>query len=214
MLDRTAKPKVNTTAEVAPDPSQVRELVEAYYQDVYRYAFRLAGSHADAEDLAQQAFLIAHRKHHQLRQADKAKSWLLAIVRSCFLKACRRSSPMTGQELVVENLPERVTQNSDFDEERLQLAIDDLPEDFRIVVMMFYFEDLSYREIAEQLQIPTGTVMSRLSRAKGRLRHWLVSSQGEHGSISKESDGEPYLAFTAMHSDAQSGRMGQIRFQR
>ena len=65
---------------------------------------------------------------------------------------------------------------------RLQAAIDDLPPRYRVVLAMFYFENASYREIAEQLGLPMGTVMSRLARAKGYLRNELVPADGQAAS--------------------------------
>ena len=64
-----------------------------------------------------------------------------------------------------------------FDPERLQNALDQLPSRFKVVVLMFYFEECSYREIAEQLELPIGTVMSRLSRAKGHLRDAVLAAE-------------------------------------
>ncbi len=179
-MDRTEKPQAEAPSDVASDVAgpQMRQMVLVYYQDVYRYAYRLAGCPADAEDLTQQTFLLAHRKLHQLRDIERARSWLFAILRSCFLKSCRQSRPATGQSLAVDEIPDRGGKESDLDTERLQAAINDLPEEFRLVVMMFYFEQLSYKEIADQLQLPAGTVMSRLSRAKGRLRKLLLARGG------------------------------------
>src|SRR5262249_28415955 len=71
----------------------VTTLVVAHHAAVYRYACRLCGSPIDAEDLTQQTFLIAQRKLHQLREAERACAWLLAIVRSCFLKSLAKLRP-------------------------------------------------------------------------------------------------------------------------
>jgi RNA polymerase sigma-70 factor (ECF subfamily) len=68
------------------------------------------------------------------------------------------------------------------DTERLQIALNQLPDESRIVLVMFYFEDASYKEIAEQLQLKLGTVMSRLSRAKQRLRRLLAENDGQGNS--------------------------------
>lgn len=153
----------------------IRQLVEANYSAVYGYAFRLTGNAADAEDVTQQAFLIAHQKLHQVREADKADRWLFAVVRSCFLKSRRRKrpAPVANLELNVDEIPEALAEDSDLDQELLQTALNELSDDFRMVLVMFYFEELSYKEIAAQLDVPIGTVMSRLARAKGRLRHAL-----------------------------------------
>src|SRR6187431_794487 len=71
-------------------------LVHAHQAAVYRYACRLAGNPVEAEDLTQQTFLIAHTKLHQLREAERACSWLLAVTRSCFLKSIRKPRPVAA----------------------------------------------------------------------------------------------------------------------
>ena len=73
-------------------------------------------------------------------------------------------------ELDVNSVPETVPREDEIDREKLQKVLDELPPNYRLVLTMFYFEDCSYREIAEQLDLPMGTVMSRLARAKGHLR--------------------------------------------
>ena len=154
---------------------QIQQLVSDHYQAVYRYAFRLSGSAADAEDLTQQAFLIAQKKLHQVREVEKVDRWLFVVLRSCFLKSRRRQRPTSAAsvELDVNEIPAQ-TSAVDIDQERLQAAIDELPDGFRLVVLMFYFEQLSYKEIAAALDVSMGTVMSRLSRAKGRIRQRLL----------------------------------------
>jgi RNA polymerase sigma-70 factor (ECF subfamily) len=129
----------------------------------------------EAEDLTQQTFLIAHTKLHQLREAERACSWLLAVVRSCFLKSLRKPRPV-GASVIDLNVDEiaETPEVEEVDRELLAVALDELPEEFRLVVLMFYFEELSYQEIAEELDIPLGTVMSRLSRGKGHLRSRLT----------------------------------------
>lgn len=153
----------------------IQLLVRHYHGDVYRYAFRLAGNQADAEDLAQQTFLVAQQRLHQVRHPERALGWLFAILRSCYFKSERKRRPLNaaGLELDIESIPEDVTEN-DIDSQLLQAAIDELPEESKLVVVMFYFEECSYKEIATQLDIPIGTVMSRLARAKGRLRKRLL----------------------------------------
>lgn len=156
-------------------------LVQRYYQPVYRYAYRLTGNELDAEDLTQQTFLIAQSRLSQVRDGSKQLSWLFAVLRSCFLKSKRRPRPVAAAnlELDVDEIPEHRWTEADVDREALQAALNDLPDEFRLVVVMFYFEELSYQEIAEQLDLPIGTVMSRLSRAKGRLRQRLFRSHNE-----------------------------------
>ncbi len=155
---------------------QIQQLVKDHYQSVYRYAYRLSGSPVDAEDLTQQTFMIAQQKLHQVREVEKVDRWLFVVLRSCFLKSHRRRRPTTAAaiELNVDEIPDKINDaENDIDQELLQSAIDELPDNFRLVVMMFYFEQLSYKEIASALDMSIGTVMSRLSRAKGRIRQRL-----------------------------------------
>lgn len=152
----------------------VAALVAEHYAAVYRYAYRLSSSDGDAEDLAQQTFLAAQRKLDQLRGQEAARAWLFAILRNCFLASRRQSQrAVVGPELPWDELPEDAVAPSAIDSELLQQALNALPEEFRLVVLMYYFEDCSYREIADRLDIPVGTVMSRLSRAKSALRAGL-----------------------------------------
>jgi len=154
-------------------------LVAKYHQVVYRYAYRLSGSVPDAEDLTQQVFLTAQQKLGQLRKAEAVQSWLFAVLRNCFFKSCRSRQPVPAGTLGlrIEAIPEEIPPREAIDRERLQLALDALPSSYRVVVTMFYFENCSYREIAEKLDLPIGTVMSRLARAKGRLRVKLLQPE-------------------------------------
>jgi len=156
----------------------MRTLVLDHHRDVYRYAYRLTGRVADAEDLTQQTFLIAQQRLHQVRQPERVLSWLFAILRTCYLKSERKSVPLpaSGIELDVDSIPDGTAEKA-IDEELLQVAIDELPDEFKLVLVMFYFEECSYKEIADKLQIPIGTVMSRLTRAKGRLRTRLLEAE-------------------------------------
>ncbi len=170
----------------------VRQLVTDHHESVYRYAYRLAGSAVDAEDLSQQVFLIAQTKLDQLRDVEAARSWLFTILRNCFSKSLRRRQPVPAAnlEMNVDEIAEEMPLEGPFDEERLQTTIDLLPDEFRLVLLMFYYEDCSYREIADRLGIAIGTVMSRLSRAKGFLRSRLLESEYQ-GTLSRRSDLNP-----------------------
>ena len=157
---------------------EVTALVEAHYAVLYRYAFRLTGSAADAEDLTQQAFLTAQEKLDQLRTAENAKAWLFAIVRNAYLKTRRRPGATTSVALHHVAEPTIATDGPpELTGEELTHLLAELPEDFRLPLVLFYFEDLSYREIAAALDLPIGTVMSRLSRGKTHLRQRLMERQ-------------------------------------
>jgi RNA polymerase sigma-70 factor, ECF subfamily len=155
-------------------------LVDEHLAAVYRYAFRLTGKVADAEDLTQQTFLIAQERIDQLRDPERARAWLLTVLRRCFLKNCRRKKEtLAGDlELQLEHIPEQPATDS-LDREALQAALDELPPEFRLIVVMFYFEHCSYKEIAASQELPIGTVMSRLSRAKTILRRRLFAESVE-----------------------------------
>jgi RNA polymerase sigma-70 factor (ECF subfamily) len=159
--------------------AELTSLVVAHHAAVYRYACRLCGCPIEAEDLVQQAFLIAHQKLHQLRDPQRACSWLLAVLRSCFLKSIRKARPVPAQNvyLEVDQVAVETPVVEEIDREQLAAALAELPDEFRLVLMMFYFEELSYQEIAQELEIPIGTVMSRLSRAKGHLRRRLAPAE-------------------------------------
>ena len=154
----------------------VQRLVDEHYAALYRYAFRLSGTAADAEDLTQEAFCKAQINLSQLREAGRAKAWLFSILRHAYLHRVRadknqRCVSLDGIGDVAEPLPEPLP---DIDPEQLQRALDRLPEVFRTPVILYYFEDFSYRDIAEQMDLPLGTVMSRLARAKAYLRDRLL----------------------------------------
>lgn len=159
---------------------EIQRLVQDYYQPVYRYAFRLTGSADDSEDLVQQVFLAAHSRLDQLRDPTKAGAWLYGILRGCVGKYYRKRRPVSAValDLDLDGLPEKF-HDSPIDQQQLQTALNDLPPDFRTVLLMFYFEDLSYQEIARTLDIPIGTVMSRLARAKTHLRSRLQAADDE-----------------------------------
>jgi RNA polymerase sigma-70 factor (ECF subfamily) len=152
-------------------------LIDEHYQLVYRYAYRLCGDAGEAEDLAQHTFLTAQAKLDQLREAGAARNWLCTIVRHAFLRQRRPSQRplplLDGVEPCTEFPPPE-----EIDEAALQAALDALPEEFRAPVVLFYFQGFSYKDIASQLQVPVGTVMSRLSRAKAQLRARLSDEDG------------------------------------
>ena len=156
--------------------TQLADLVERYYALLYRYAYRLTGSAADAEDVTQHAFMTAYAKWDQLQDKTKAKSWLFTIARNAYLKDIRGPGCVNTAALDEFPAPTKVG-TDDFDSEQLQNALHELPEEFRTPLILFYFEEFSYKEIAEQMDVPVGTIMSRLARAKGYLRQRLAPAQ-------------------------------------
>ncbi|MGM0491083.1 MAG: RNA polymerase sigma factor [Planctomycetota bacterium] len=168
-------PSMEGGGDAAP-PISIGRLVRDYHQDVFRYAYRLVGQVSDAEDLSQQTFLVAQQKLDQIRDGSKARQWLLAVLRSCFVKSRRRRRPMAAANLEVDlnQVCVKPPGHEEVDSELLQAALDELPDQYRLMLVMFYFDELSYKDMARELGLPLGTVMSRLARAKVRLRESLV----------------------------------------
>jgi RNA polymerase sigma-70 factor, ECF subfamily len=153
-------------------------LVDEYYVALYRYAYRLTGSAGDAEDLTQETYCKAQLKYDQLRDDGKVKAWLFSILRNAYLHRVRTERHQRCVSLeavgdVAEPLPEPLPP---VEPERLQAALQELSEVYRTPLILYYFEDFSYRDIAEQMELPLGTVMSRLARAKAFLRSRLLPS--------------------------------------
>jgi RNA polymerase sigma-70 factor (ECF subfamily) len=157
------------------------QLVDAHYAPLYRFALSLAKRPADAGDLVQQTFFIWATKGHALREVTKAKSWLFTTLYREFLHSRRRDTRMTS----LEDLPpgesdvaaEDVDRATRLDAASVVAALQAVDEVFRAPLTLFYLEDLSYSEIAETLEVPIGTVMSRLSRGKAQLRAALEQEE-------------------------------------
>jgi RNA polymerase sigma-70 factor (ECF subfamily) len=168
-----------------PNPTDMphlalERLVAEHGDALYRYAYRLTGAAADAEDLTQQTFLIAQRKVDQLRDERSARVWLMTVMRRTYCRAQIKNRPERERTvpLDVDDLPtDEVSDHFEIDRDLLQTAIDELPDEFKLVLLAFYFEQRSYREIAEQFELPMGTVMSRLARAKSHLRARLFEME-------------------------------------
>jgi RNA polymerase sigma factor (sigma-70 family) len=171
----------------------VQRLVEEHYVALYRYAYRLTGRDADAQDLTQEAFCKAQLNLAQLRQSDRAKPWLFSILRNAYLHRVRAERQQACVSLEgIGEVPDRVPDPlPDIDPERLQQALNELAEGFRTPLILYYFEDFSYRDIAEQMDLPMGTVMSRLARAKTYLRSRLLdgaAAVSNHGLRTERGD--------------------------
>ena len=159
------------------------QLVDAHYLPLYRFALSLAKNSADAGDLVQQTFFIWATKGHGLRETTKAKSWLFTTLYREFLRGRRRDARATS----IEDLPpgetevaaEEIDRVAKMDAASVVAALHKVDEVFRAPLTLFYLEDLSYQEIADALDVPIGTVMSRLSRGKAQLRAALVVEEAE-----------------------------------
>lgn len=164
------------------------QLVDAHYTALYRFALSLTKSPSDAGDLTQQTFFIWAKQGHALREAEKAKSWLFTTLYREFLRGRRRAERVTALEdlgpVEADPAAPEVDVVVGMDAGLVVAALQEVDETYRVPLTLFYLEDLSYREIADLLDVPIGTVMSRLSRGKGQLRAVLAHKEGgERGKV-------------------------------
>lgn len=191
-------------ARILPGPQGLSS--EDFWQDaaryermLYRAAFQYSGNHFDAEDLVQETFLAAFRSRHQLKDRLKLKRWLFVILRNHFLKRAglRRGGPdqeyddqidydyidrletFAAREDALQALERKATAEA----VHQQLKI--LPERYRSVLILYYLQEFAYQEIADILEIPLGTVMSRLARGKQRLKAAMLKP-ADHAAVDRK----------------------------
>jgi RNA polymerase sigma-70 factor (ECF subfamily) len=153
-----------------------------YVDDVYGYALALSSDRTEAEDLVQETYHRAVRAMRTLRRDSNVKSWLFTILRSMWFNQPRpwRTAPEivdldgTGPIRDAETAKDPHAPNvSNIEQEQVRTAIQQLPIEFREILILREFEELSYQEIASVLESPLGAVMSRLARARSKLRDLL-----------------------------------------
>lgn len=148
-------------------------IVSNYYQPLYRFGYSLAKNEHDASELTQQTFYTYAEKGDSLRDKTKVKSWLFTTLYREFLRRRNKDSRIDHYE---PELLENTASSVDSDVQRstdANLAIealDEVDEVYREPLSLFYLQDFSYKEISEILEVPIGTIMSRLSRGKAKLR--------------------------------------------
>ncbi|PCJ63830.1 MAG: RNA polymerase subunit sigma-24 [Candidatus Hydrogenedentota bacterium] len=164
---------------------------------MYAVAMKLTRNATDAQDLTQNTLLKALRFHDKFKKGTYIKAWLLTIMRNTFINEYRQRArrpsivELSGTEQAKTNLPDpdilyRPKGKSYSDvlellDDSVRKAIDELPEEFRIAVVMADVEDKSYKEIADVMECPIGTVMSRLYRGRKLLREKLKDYAEERG---------------------------------
>jgi len=163
------------------DETDFEGLVSLYYASLYRFALSLTRKESDACDLTQQTFYVWAKKGHQLKDATKVKSWLFTTLHREFLETQRRQSRFPHHELdeVSHELPslnpDHVTRLDSGSLLSLLAKVDPL---FQAPVALFYLEDHAYKEIAEILNIPMGTVKSRIARGLAQLEALFTKGPG------------------------------------
>ncbi len=168
-----------TEAANRNDGLDFEDLVNRYYRDLYRFAFSLARSEAEASDLTQQTFQTWAMKGNQLRDAAKVKTWLFTTLHRHFLNQQRHRGRFTHVPLeeAGPDLPSVAPALiRELDGDAVLEALDRIDELFRAPVALFYLEAHSYKEIAEILDVPVGTVQSRIARGKAQLQNLLLES--------------------------------------
>ena len=177
------------------DADRGREFAQAalaHIDSLYGTALRLTRRAADAEDLVQDTYLKAFRAAHQFAPGTNLKAWLFTILHNTFRNTRRHDgrNPVDVDSEVVERAvadapgtesPEQVLTRATLDAD-LQAALDDLPEAFRQAVWLRDVEELTYAEMAAVLNVPIGTVMSRISRGRRALFAGMEARRGRAGS--------------------------------
>ena len=160
------------------DDLDFEKLVDRFYAALYKFAFSLTQSEAEACDLTQETFYVWASRGHQLRESSKVKSWLFTTLHREFLKKRRRSVRFPHQEIneSADELPEVSPDMIEaIDRTSAVAALSDLDDLFRAPLVLFYLKECSYNEIAEVLEIPLGTVKSRIARGIRQLQHIFAS---------------------------------------
>jgi len=177
---------------VTPDRTESfeREAIP-HLEAVYRFALRLTRSPADADDLVQETFLRGYHSWHRFALGTRAKSWLFTICRNAFVR--QRQRERRRRELAEEAVTltmQADEQTATFDpatsdpspiDRSILRRIDELPDDFRQVVMLCDVGGLPYIDAAHTLAVPLGTVKSRLHRGRKILQGTLASTAADHG---------------------------------
>ena len=176
---------------------------------LYSGALRMTRNPADAEDLVQEVYLRAYRGFGGFEQGTNLKAWLFRILTNTYINSyrARQRRPEETELDEVEDLYlyrrlgglEAVTYSRSAEDElmdtftdaEVKAAVEDLPEGFRMAVMLADVEGFSYKEIAEILDVPIGTVMSRLHRGRKALQKRLLDSAVNHGLADRPSDPVP-----------------------
>jgi len=170
-----------------------------YLDSLYNTAYRMTRSAEDAEDLVQETYFKAYKYYDKFEEGTNLKAWLFKILKNTFINNYRKKKlePRSVDFAEIEDSFERIVrrdnneQPSDPESEfftgvlddDVKRALDSLPYDYRMVVVLADLEDFSYKEIAEILDCPVGTVMSRLYRGRKLLEKALLKYARQHGYI-------------------------------
>jgi len=182
---------------------QFEALAYPHMDALYNAALRLTRHVHDAEDLVQETYFRAYRFFHQFQEGTNFKAWIFTILTNTFINHYRRKA-RAPQQVELEKIqpyyaaaeqapaampvPSEPHGYREFFDDEINRALQQLPEDFRLVILLCDIEEFSYKEIAAMLGIPIGTVMSRLSRARAQL-HKLLKDYAEREGLIKKAKG-------------------------
>lgn len=179
---------------LAGDTAAFSSLVEAYQRPVYNLAYRMLGNAAEAEDASQEAFVRAYTRLDTYDPSRKFSSWMLSIASHYCIDVIRRRRvnllsieelpPMTDLSMPRSAHPEYVVSRGQV-ADQVQQLLSTLPDHYRIPVILRYWYDMSYREIAETMDVTESTIKTRLHRARAKLAECM---QGKSDS----AEGQPY----------------------
>lgn len=165
-----------------------------HLNDIFRTALRVTGDRAAAEDVIQEVYLQAWRSFERFESGTNCRAWLYKILFHCASHQRRRwfRFPLLKEteEFLEANLtqPESVSQH--LSDEDILAALDGVSQDYRSVVLLVDVEEFAYKEVAEILGIPIGTVMSRLSRGRAMLRKRLMGVARSYGILKDAGQGK------------------------
>jgi RNA polymerase sigma-70 factor (ECF subfamily) len=190
-------------------------LVMPYLDSLYNTAYRMTRSSEDAEDLVQETFFKAYKYYDKFEEGTNLKAWLFKILKNTFINNYRKKKlqPRSVDFAEIEDSFERIVRRDASDQpadpesvyfngvldDDVRKALESLPYDYRMVVILADLEDFSYKEIAEILDCPVGTVMSRLYRGRKLLEKALLKYARQHGYM---RGGEPTKMRTRPKSPA------------
>jgi len=172
------------------EPAEFERQALPFLESLYNTALRMTRNAQDAEDLVQETFLRAYRSYHQFSPGTNLKAWLFRILKNAFINEYRkkRAAPVEEDFAGIEESFEsrldrdRVVSIPNPEEEAIARSLDEgvqralaaLPPDYRMAIVLADLEGFSYKEIAEILEVPIGTVMSRLYRGRKQLEEELL----------------------------------------
>jgi RNA polymerase sigma-70 factor (ECF subfamily) len=193
-----------------------------FVDSLYNTAYRMTRNSEDAEDLVQETYLKAYKYYDKFKEGTNFKAWLFKILKNTFINSYRKrqSEPLKSDFADIEDafetqVSEEVTARAknpeqellkDVLDEDVQSALEELPDDYRMAVILADLEGFSYKEISEILEVPLGTVMSRLYRGRKLLEEEMLRYAREHGYLREGAPSKMRSSSEVPRSDRVAGQ--------